>query len=108
MTVPPTGSSARTPPDSRPRSRSSSPPRTMDAILGAMGTMRARESGARIGVAMAVGAGTVGSLAVGLGGSSGGDVGRGGGGGGGARGNGLLRFRALEFRAVLRAVSVLQ
>lgn len=86
----------RTPLERPPRSRSSSPQRPMDVILGAMGTMRARQSVARIGVAMAVGAGTVGSLGVGRGGVSSGS----------GRSVGLLRFRALEDRILLHHVSV--
>eukprot|EP00752_Nemacystus_decipiens_P002251 g2132.t2 len=82
------------------RSASGSPPRgagTRDAILGAMGTIRAREREGvtRIGVAVAVGAGAAASLRVG-GGSDGGREARGGNGGDGESGNGLLRFRALE------------
>lgn len=82
----------------RQRSRSDSPLRTMDEILGAMGSTGARDSTARIGVAMAVGAGTAGLLQVGSGGGDGGDD--------GGSGTGLLRFRALEFRVLLRNVRV--
>lgn len=69
----------------------------MDAILGAVETLRTRTSNARVGVAIAVGAGTVGALGAGGGGGATG-------GSGGGNSGGMLKFRALEERTLLAQV----